>query len=270
MAVAEDDHRLAGVIVGVASLSLGVASARAWRDHTPGPDHVRIEGLDRAALRPGPDVGAEPVAPAAAPAADAPADTPTLPEALQHPDQPAAPTVEPAPPAASPTPAVGREAPAIVAEALRRWGGGGLLLAIPRLGVTAAVSGLGYEADGRTPASPTSAWGVGWYQFTAYPGSGGNAVLSGHVDWYTGAPAVFAGLGAVGAGDSIYAVLPNGTPLTYQVTSAQWVQPATADVASIFGATSQEALTLITCGGAWDPVAQDYSHRLIVRAYRVR
>ncbi len=59
-------------------------------------------------------------------------------------------------------------------------------------------------------------------------------------------------------------------PLTYQVASTQWVQPATANVAAIFGATSQEALTLITCGGAWDPVAKDYSHRLIVRAYRVR
>ena len=92
--------------------------------------------------------------------------------------------------------------------------------------------------------------------------------MSGHVDWYTGAPAVFGRLRNVGLGDSIYMVLADGTPVSYKVERAEWVTPYTANVGEIFGITDREAITFITCGGTWDPVAHDYSHRLIVRAYR--
>ena len=157
----------------------------------------------------------------------------------------------------------------LAAEATRRWGRGQLLLAVPRLGVTAAVTPMGYAADGRTLATPNSPWGVAWYQFTGYPGGGGNAVLAGHVDWYTGAPAVFAGLGQLGVGDRVELVRADGRAVVYAVASVESVRPDTANVAAILGPTSREAVTLITCGGAWDPVAHDYSHRLIVRAYRL-
>lgn len=157
----------------------------------------------------------------------------------------------------------------VAANAIRQWGYGQLLLALPSIGVTAAAAGMSYERDG-TPATPNSPWGVAWYTFSSYPGSGGNAVFAGHVDWYTGAPAVFGGLRNIGAGDAIYTVLGDGTPIAYQVAYATWVRPETADVAAIFGHTGRDAVTIITCGGAWDPVAHDYSHRLIVRAYRVR
>jgi sortase (surface protein transpeptidase) len=157
----------------------------------------------------------------------------------------------------------------IASDAIQRWGRGQLLLAMPSIGVTAAVSQLGYERDGRTPATPSTPWGVGWYTFTDFPGTPGNAVFSGHVDWYTGVPAVFGRLRNVGLGDSIYMVLADGTPVAYEVQRSEWVTPYTANVGEIFGITEREALTFITCGGAWDPVAKDYSHRLIVRAYRV-
>ena len=159
---------------------------------------------------------------------------------------------------------------AVAARAIRAWGAGRLLLALPSIGVTAAVSSIGFEPGTRTPAIPYSAWGVGWYNFTDYPGVGGNAVFSGHVDYYTGEPAVFGRLASVKVGDSIYVVLGDGTPLAYQVGQSYYVTPYTANVSEIFGITAAEAITFITCGGAWDPVAKDYSHRLIVRAFRVR
>jgi len=156
----------------------------------------------------------------------------------------------------------------IADAAIKSWGRNQLLLAMPSIGVTAAVSAISYEGDGRTPATPNTPWGVGWYTFTDFPGTPGNAVFSGHVDWYTGAPAVFGRLRALGSGDPIYMVLADGTPVAYTVQRSEWVTPYNADVAEIFGVTEREALTFITCGGAWDPVAHDYSHRLIVRAYR--
>jgi LPXTG-site transpeptidase (sortase) family protein len=161
------------------------------------------------------------------------------------------------------------EGEAIASDAVRRWGAGHLLLALPSIGVTASVAAMGYERDGRTPATPNSPWGVAWYSFSDYPGTAGNAVFSGHVDWYTGAPAVFGRLRSVGVGDPIYVVLADGTPVAYRVAESYYVSPYTANVAEIFGVTASEAITFITCGGAWDAVAKDYSHRLIVRAYRV-
>lgn len=159
---------------------------------------------------------------------------------------------------------------AIAADAIRRWGSGQLLLALPSIGVTAAVSGMAYERDGRTPATPNSPWGVAWYTFTSYPGGGGNAVFAGHVDWFTGAPAAFAGLRYLKKGDPIYTVLDDGEPVVYSVSSSQYVDPDTADISAIFGPTAQEAATFITCGGTWNAATHDYSDRLIVRAYRVR
>ena len=158
----------------------------------------------------------------------------------------------------------------VAATAIRQWGAGRLLLSLPSIGVTAAVSSIGFEPGTRTPAIPYSAWGVGWYNFTDYPGVGGNAVFSGHVDYYTGEPAVFGRLGSVKVGDLIYVILGDGTPLAYQVGVSYYVTPYTANVAEIFGITASDAITFITCGGAWDAAARDYSHRLIVRAFRVR
>ena len=158
----------------------------------------------------------------------------------------------------------------VAADAIRRWGPERLLLALPSIGITAATTPMGLERDGRTPATPNSPWDVAWYNFTDQPGAGGNAVFSGHVDWYTGAPAVFGKLKQVRVDDPIYVVQADGNPVVYQVASTELVEPDRADVQAIFGSTEQEAITFITCGGTWNAVTKDYSHRLIVRAYRVR
>jgi len=158
----------------------------------------------------------------------------------------------------------------VAADITRQWGGGKLLMSMPSLGISAAISSVGFERDGRTPATIDLPWAVGWYTFSDYPGSGGNAVFSGHVDWYTGAPAVFGRLRAISAGDPVYMVLADGTPVVYAVERSYWVPADTSDISGIFGATNREAVTFITCGGTWNAVTHDYSHRLIVRAYRVR
>lgn len=163
-----------------------------------------------------------------------------------------------------------QEDEAVAADAIRRWGPERLLLSLPSIGITAATTPMGLERDGRTPATPNSPWDVAWYNFTDQPGAGGNAVFSGHVDWYTGAPAVFGKLKQVRVDDPIYVVQADGNPVVYQVASTELVEPDRADVQAIFGSTEQEAITFITCGGTWNAITKDYSHRLIVRAYRVR
>jgi LPXTG-site transpeptidase (sortase) family protein len=140
--------------------------------------------------------------------------------------------------------------------------------AIPRFGVDASVVVLGVDENGamETPEGP---WEVAWYDFTARPGFGSNAVFSGHVDArYTGSPgpAVFWNLKDLEQGDRIEVRLADGTVHEYAVISRWSVDADTADVGSIVGPTEKEVVTLITCGG---DAGTAYQQRLIVRAERV-
>jgi hypothetical protein len=51
--------------------------------------------------------------------------------------------------------------------------------------------------------NPNGPEDVAWYGFTARPGQGGNAVLSGHLDYHDYGPAVFARLREMTAGDLV-------------------------------------------------------------------
>lgn len=147
-------------------------------------------------------------------------------------------------------------------------------ISIPRFEIDAPVLIMGVDENGimEAPDGPDDA---AWYDFSAYPGAGSNAVFSGHVDWYNTGPdggpgeAVFWHLKDLDQGDLIEVRLEDGTLYTYQVASREQVDPKTADVGAIVGPTQQELLTLITCGGTFDPDTRSYNMRVVVRAERV-
>ncbi len=145
-------------------------------------------------------------------------------------------------------------------------------LAIPRFDVVAPIVVLGVDGNGvmETPDGPTS---VAWYEFSARPGfpaaEGGNAVFSGHVDYYNYGPAVFWHLKDLERDDVIEVILADGTTYRYGVVSRQQVGAATADVKAIVGDTAREIITLITCGGTFNPNVGEYDQRVIVRAARI-
>lgn len=154
---------------------------------------------------------------------------------------------------------------------------------IPALGVVAPVGARYVGADGLMP-NPASPADVVWYDLTEFPGLGGtpgggnNAIFSGHVDYnalvpYAGVnyrgPGVFYGIALLSPGDVIevdYA----GQTLTYAVEwrrewtarSGNFSQMLTAD-------TARDAITLITCSGAFDSITQEYDSRTVVRAVRI-
>jgi sortase A len=139
---------------------------------------------------------------------------------------------------------------------------------IRRLGVHARVVPLGEEADG-TMQAPDDPDTVGWYQPGAGLGVAGNALLDGHVDW-AGRLRVFGLLRMLQSGDAITLTNDAGDQLAYQVS---WIRLYTADDApldEIFQASGPKAeeITLITCGGAFDPVQRMYVSRWVVRATR--
>jgi LPXTG-site transpeptidase (sortase) family protein len=107
---------------------------------------------------------------------------------------------------------------------------------------------------------------IAWYDFTAKPGLGSNAVFSAHLDYINYGPAVFHDLHELRQGDEVIVRLQDGTRLRYAVTKNEKVPLAGLDVRALIAPTPVEILTLITCAGAFD--GQDYSDRVIVLARR--
>jgi sortase (surface protein transpeptidase) len=170
------------------------------------------------------------------------------------------PTPPPTPPAATPTPG----APLPSRTEASSYPPNRLI--IPSLGIDSPWLSLGWLPNGITMDSPPGPQDLGWYTFTAQPGSAGNAVFSGHVDWHTGAPALFAHLDSLHTGDEVDVSRGDRTLVRYYVTSSQWYPLYGTPAAPIIAPTTQPTVTLITCGGTFDSSTHEYDQRLIVRA----
>jgi LPXTG-site transpeptidase (sortase) family protein len=110
---------------------------------------------------------------------------------------------------------------------------------------------------------------VAWYNFSTLPGFGSNAVLSGHVDWYTGERGVFWYLRNLQAGDEAQIHYSDGTVITYRVMRVEVYGAKSAPVAEITGPTTSDQLTMITCDGVFQRSSHDYTDRRVVYAERV-
>ncbi|HUF52868.1 MAG TPA: class F sortase [Dehalococcoidia bacterium] len=166
----------------------------------------------------------------------------------------------------SPTPAPTPPPPAPLAE-------GQYAMIIDKLGVNAPVQtyGLDARAAPEVPTGADAADVVAWYNFSAHPGTGSNAVFAGHVTWF--GPGVFFQLTSIANGDQIKLVGQDGTELLYTVNDIFQVDANDPDALQVMSATDQDVITIITCDGDFvdtnDPVfGGDYSHRLVVRAER--
>ena len=143
-------------------------------------------------------------------------------------------------------------------------------LAIPKFDVEGNVITLGLD-ENRVMEAPDGPWDIAWYDFTAHPGTGSNAVFSAHVDWYNIGPgggpggAVFWNLKDLQKGDLIEVQLNDGTLYQYSVTTKRQVDPAN-DFSPIVGPTDSDIVTLITCGGSFNASLGHYNARIVVQA----
>jgi LPXTG-site transpeptidase (sortase) family protein len=117
--------------------------------------------------------------------------------------------------------------------------------------------------------APDNATDTAWYDFSARPGFGGNAVFSGHVDYTKVGPAVFWNLKDLQEGDRIEVRLVDGTTYEYAVNFVRQYEAETAPVDEIVGPTPDETVTLITCSGTFNSASHQYDKRLVVRATRI-
>jgi len=136
-------------------------------------------------------------------------------------------------------------------------------LLIPRINVDAVVEARGLDSN-RNMDIPKNFRDVAWYRLGPAPGQPGNALINGHVNWWTG-DAVFTHLNQVRAGDEITVVRADGGTVRFTVTGKTIVD-ANARIASLFEPSSVATLTLITCTGVWNPLTQSNTQRLLVSA----
>jgi LPXTG-site transpeptidase (sortase) family protein len=141
-------------------------------------------------------------------------------------------------------------------------------LVIEKAKIDAPIVEKGVNEEGVMQA-PDNAYDVAWYDFSAHPGSGSNAVFAAHVDYIRVGPAVFWNLKDLEPGDLVRVQLADGTEYTYAVNFKQQFDAATAPVNDIVGPTPKETVTLITCGGTFNSASHQYDKRLVVRAERV-
>jgi sortase (surface protein transpeptidase) len=137
-------------------------------------------------------------------------------------------------------------------------------IAIPNAGVDAVVEQR--EIVDGVMQDPSGPWVVSWYTETPKLGAPGNTVMAGHLDYWNVGDSVFAHLGELMKSDVITLTGDNGKTYTYKVSWVRLYAAADAPLDTIVGATERRALTLITCGGDFDPVNQVYLQRTIVRA----
>ena len=158
------------------------------------------------------------------------------------------------------------------AEPSQRFGPGSpapiARLVIPIAQVDAPVVTKGVD-EARVMQAPDTAFDTAWYDFSAKPGWGGNAVFSGHVDYIDVGKAVFWNLKDLNEGDIIEVRMADGATYRYAVNFKQQYEASTAPVDQIVGPTPEETITLITCSGTFNSATHQYDKRLVVRAERI-
>jgi LPXTG-site transpeptidase (sortase) family protein len=135
---------------------------------------------------------------------------------------------------------------------------------IPGIKVDAKVEVL--EIVDGALQDPSNGNDVAWYKETSHPGKKGNAVFAGHLNWYDMPEGVFFAIDQLKEGDEIFVRDQTCGQFRYVVEYAELVQVKDADMTKITGQSDDSMLTLITCGGTWDPSISEYRERTVVRA----
>ena len=147
-----------------------------------------------------------------------------------------------------------------------------IALQVDKFGIDAPIE-VGSIVDG-VMQDPSGPWVVAWYDQLGKVRERNNVVVAGHVDYYTVGPAVFWNVRDLVPGDVVRVLTEDGDALEYVVEWAQLFDVATQLTPEVIqndivGDTGQESLTLITCGGPFDPATGQYLQRFVVRANQI-
>jgi LPXTG-site transpeptidase (sortase) family protein len=169
------------------------------------------------------------------------------------------PTLSLAPtPSVAPSPSPSATGPVMVAAPMR--------VRIPALDVETKVFPVGLDKNDAIEI-PEDIRYVGWYKLGVPPGvDRGSAVLVAHRDGREQGRGVFYYLGTLEPGDKVYVKTSTGQELPYKVVSRESILKKSLPYEELFAVDGDPRLTLISCGGYYDPDNGGYQDNVVVTA----
>ncbi len=137
-----------------------------------------------------------------------------------------------------------------------------LTIAAIKLDTVVKQGGIVPDAAGHPAWQTLPFVAVHYGDFTSLIGSRGNAVIAGHVVTLNEGN-VFRFLYKINLDDEIQVWDDHEREHDYRVVDVKLVPPSDT---SVMAPTPDQTLTLITCGGSFDPVKREFSDRLVVTA----
>ena len=142
-------------------------------------------------------------------------------------------------------------------------------LRIPALDLQTAVDVVGLDAQGQVEV-PEDVSRTGWYRFSSKPGRGsGSTVIVGHRDGVNQGAGAFIDLGSLRPGDRVAVDRVDGSTIRYEVVARESFDKDRVPLRELFSRSGPSRLTLITCGGPFDPSALSYTDNIVVTAVAV-
>ncbi|MEV4349269.1 class F sortase [Actinoplanes sp. NPDC049596] len=140
-------------------------------------------------------------------------------------------------------------------------------LRIPALELDAAVDAVGIDEATGDFAVPPSVDEVGWYRYgPGFAATAGSIVVAGHVDSAAEGEGAFFHLGRLDAGDTVTLTGPDGRERAFEVIARERYRKTAVPLEKYFARDGAPRLTLITCGGPFDPKTRHYRDNVVVTA----
>lgn len=139
-------------------------------------------------------------------------------------------------------------------------------LEIPAMSVDAKVLPVGLD-KARAVDIPEDITKIGWYKLGVPPGAyRGSAVLVGHRDGRVQGHGAFYELGTLKVGDKVTVTDSFDRRLTYRVVARESILKKRLPYEELFSVNGSPRLTLISCGGYYDPNNGGYQDNVVVTA----
>lgn len=138
-------------------------------------------------------------------------------------------------------------------------------LIIDVIGVSAPVIPTGVDQTGQMEMLD-NVGEVAWYEHGPAPGEPGSAVLAAHVDLYGEGPGAFFRLRELEPGDVVRVSRDDATELVFAVEARVEYPKSSLPVDVLFSDRGPATLTLVTCGGSFDPSTSRYDSNVVVYA----
>lgn len=139
-------------------------------------------------------------------------------------------------------------------------------LSISAIDVDAPIEPYGVDPGSGLMDVPDNVTDVAWYEHGPSPGEPGSAVLAAHVDLREEGPGVFFDIDDLEQGDNVEVTFDDGSRQDFEVTATATYPKTELPLDAIFSRSGPAVLTLITCGGVFDPDASRYDSNVVVYA----